>query len=184
MKVSTGCFLLFVIFYIIPSSLSAQDGKRAEGPIIEDFGAVFSIDKPDFETDLNREYKVIFDIAESPEAKDAINPRINTLARFLNMHAQAGVTPENLKVACVFHGTATKDAMNNAAYQKRYGTDNPNAKLIEELRKAGADIYLCGQSIHARGFGRQEIAKPIQLALSAMTVLITYQSKGYTLIKF
>lgn len=158
--------------------------QRSAGPIITPFGAVHKVEKPDLKVDVSQTYKVVFDIAKSPDQPGQINPQLNTLARFLNMHAQAGVPAENLKVACAIHNLASKDALSNAAYQERYGMNNPNLPLLEALKEAGAEIYICGQSIHSRKIDRTELAAPVKVALSAMTVLITKQNEGYRLIAF
>lgn len=154
------------------------------GPIIEKYGAVYHIVAPDFPADPLREYRVVFDIAESPGGPGEVNALINTVARFLNMHAQAGVPRERMKAAFVLHGGAAKDALNEEAYQRRFQTENPNRELLEALQEAGVGIYLCGQSAAARGFAREELAPPVKVALSAMTVLVTLQAEGYQLIRF
>lgn len=172
-------YLLMCLFCC--NLLTAQ---RSAGPIISPFGAVHKVENPDLAVDVSQTYKVVFDIAKSPDDPGQINPQLNTLARFLNMHAQAGVPAENLKVACAIHNLASKDALSNAAYQQRYGMNNPNLPLLEALKEAGAEIYICGQSIHSRKIARTELAEPVKLALSAMTVLITKQNEGYRLIAF
>lgn len=176
-KLIVICWLNILLF----SSLVAQ---RSAGPIIQDFGAVHKVPNPDFQLDVNQAYKVVFDIAKTTDTPGQINPQLNTLARFLNMHAQAGVPAENLKVACAIHNLASKDALNNEAYRKRYGMDNPNLPLLLALKEAGAEIYICGQSIHSRKIDRSELAAPVKVALSAMTILISKQNEGFRLIAF
>lgn len=157
---------------------------QKSGPIIEHFGQVYAVPNPDFQTDTAKIYKVIFDIHGSPEKADQINPQLNTLARFLNMHAQAGVPAKNLHVACVFHNKATWNAANNEQYREKYGVANPNIDLMKALEKAGAELYICGQSVYARGLDRERLAEPVKVGLSAMTVILSYTQEGYQLIKF
>ncbi len=177
-KINVFCILMCLFCC---RQLQAQ---RSAGPIITLFGAVHKVENPDLVVDTSQTYKVVFDIAKSPDDPGQVNPQLNTLARFLNMHAQAGVPAENLKVACAIHNMASKDALSHAAYQKRYGMNNPNLALLEALQEAGAEIYICGQSIHSRKIDRAELATPVKVALSAMTVLITKQNQGYRLIAF
>jgi intracellular sulfur oxidation DsrE/DsrF family protein len=174
--------LLTIITFAITKDLFAQ--QRQGGPVIEGYGEVFTVPNPEFKTDSDKVYKVVFDIYNTPEDPTLVNPQLNTLARFLNMHAQAGVPLENLKVAAVFHNKASHDVLNNKGYKERYGTDNPNEPLLKALGEAGADIYICGQSVYARGVDREQLAAPVQVALSAMTVILSLQAEGYTLIKF
>lgn len=184
MKPVTSIFLLSCVLLGGSVPAWAQKAPRSQGPLVKDYGEVFAIESPDFSTPKDKPYRVLFDIYASPEDPASLNPQINTLARFLNMHAQAGVPPENLHVACVFHNLATKDVMNSEAYEEKYGVPNPNEPLLEALEAAGANIYLCGQSMHARGLERERLAKPVKVALSAMTVILALQSEGYQLIKF
>jgi len=100
------------------------------------------------------------------------------------MHANEGVQLKQLKVAITVHGAAWKDVLSDAEYKKKFGVVNPNSKLIKELNKAGVDIIICGQTAKYRKIDRQVVMPEVKFALSAMTALIQYQSKGYTFIKF
>lgn len=165
-------------------TMQAQFKQAEYGPVIDHYGPTFAIDDPDFQLNPAQEYKLVFDIHNSPEDPSQVNPMIETLARFLNMHAKAGVPMENLKVVGVIHNRASKDAMNNAYYKEEFGVDNPNIPLMEALEAAGAKIYMCGQSIHARKVNSERLAGPVKTALSAMTVFVTLQGQGYQLIRF
>ena len=100
------------------------------------------------------------------------------------MHAQAGVPLKNLQVAGVFHNKATHDSLDNIGYRAKYGTENPNLPLLKALEEAGAKLYICGQSIGARGVDRTQVFDKVGIALSAMTVILSLQDEGYQLIKF
>ena len=175
--------LLFTLVMVSNYTFS-QDAVRVDGPTIENYGSTFAIDDSDFKIDPNKVYKVVFDIHNYPEDPGSLNPMINTLARFINMHTNAGIPLKNLKVVGIIHNKASKDAMNNEAYHEKFGVDNPNIPLMEALEEAGAEIYMCGQSIHARGVDPARMAAPIKTALSAMTVILSKQSEGYQLIRF
>lgn len=171
-----------IAILIIQSSLFAQ--KKQTGPIIKDYGKVWTIENPDFKVNPEKEYKAVFDIMNSPDSHDRVNASIETAARFLNMHAQSGVPAKNLKVALVVHNKASKDVIDNDAYKKKYGTDNPNQELIKALIDAGGQIIFCGQSSVSRGYPREDLIEGVQLSLSAMTALIQLQDEDYRLIKF
>jgi len=175
-------FVVLFLSFVVTSK--AQDNTRQTGPIIQDYGPVFSVKNPDFITDTTKVYKVVFDIHNTPDDPTKVNPMLNTLARFLNMHAGAGVPLKNLKVVGVFHNKATHDVLENAGYQAKYGVKNPNLSLLTALNEVGAELYICGQSIGARGVDRTQIHNKVGVALSAMTVILSFQSEGYQLIKF
>jgi intracellular sulfur oxidation DsrE/DsrF family protein len=162
-------------FYVI-----AQENKK----IIKDFGQTYLVENPDIKTDLNANHKIIFDVTQSSEDKTVVNKYIETAARFLNMHAQAGLKPEQLHVAMTIHGGAWQDVMTNKAYKEKFGVDNPNLKLINQLTEAGVDVILCGQTAGARGLNKTNVNPNVKFALSAMTALLQYQNNGYRFMKF
>lgn len=169
---------------ILAPGLSAQSiGTRQTGPVIPDFGGVFEVQGMEFAPDTNRDYRILFDVAVSPMGSDAVNPEINSAARFLNMHARAGVPRDRMQVAVVLHGAAAKDALRPGPYRERYDADNPNAELIRQLGEAGVDVYICGQSAMSRGFPDDELMPGVQMALSAMTVRAMLQSEGYQVVR-
>jgi intracellular sulfur oxidation DsrE/DsrF family protein len=167
---------------------AAGDGQalspRSTGPVIDGFGGVFEVPGIQFPTDAHRIYRAVFDVAAGAPEVDQVNARIATLARFLNMHARAGVPVANMKLALVLHGTAGKDALGDPAYRERYGIDNPNLPLIHALHDVGVRVILCGQTAQSRGLPGEDLAEPVEMALSAMTALITLQDEGYRLIAF
>lgn len=175
---------IFTLLIGLLSQISGFAQSKKTGPILKDYGKVWAIENPDFKVDTSKEYKAVFDIMNSPESHESVNATIETAARFLNMHAQSGVPKENLKIALVVHNKASKDVITNEAYQKKYGTDNPNQELIKALMNAGGQIIFCGQSSVSRGFPREDLIEGVQLSLSAMTALIQLQDDDYRLIKF
>lgn len=176
-------YLQLCLCLLLSSSIHSQN-QRADGKIIKDFGETFLVEHIDIKTDTNAQFKVIFDVSQSSEDKNVINKYIVTAARFLNMHANEGMKKEQLKVAMTIHGGAWQDVLDNKTYKEKYGVDNPNLKLINELVEAGADIIICGQTAEFRGINKENANPNVKFALSAMTALIQYQNNGYTFIKF
>lgn len=175
-------FLFGVCFCISIQGFSQNN--RVEGKIIKDYGETFSIKNPEIKTDTKADLKVIFDVSQSSEDKSKPNKYIVTAARFLNMHANEGMKPEQLHVAMTIHGGAWQDVLNNANYKEKYGVDNPNLKLINQLNDAGVDVIICGQTASFRGVDREDVNPSVKFALSAMTALLQYQNNGYRFIKF
>lgn len=157
--------------------------ERSTGPIINGYGEVFTVENPDFRVDTGMEYKVVFDIAESPESHTEINRSIDTAARFLNMQAQSGVPIEKMKVAIVIHGKAYKDILTDSAYKERFDADNPNQKLVASLLSSGVQFIICGQTAKARGISKNDMIVNVQMALSAMNALLKLQHKEQGFIK-
>lgn len=159
-------------------------GQPVFGPVIHSAGPVFEIPAPEFETPLNVTYRVAFDLATGSTSAEELNQGLNSVARFLNMHARAGVPLSRLQVAVVIHGTAAKDFLEADAFRTYAGFDNPNLDLIDELAGAGVRFVMCGQSLGARGIPREGLLTPVQVALSAMTAHLVLQAEGYRINPF
>ena len=124
--------LLFCFLILGQTFMYSQQAERVKGPVIQDYGATYEVPHPDLVTDIDSEFKVIFDVDKSSEDKSEVNRYIEVAARFLNMHVRAGMKPEQLKVAMTIHAGAAQDVLNNEVYKAKYGVVNPNFKLIND----------------------------------------------------
>ena len=175
---------IFTLFLILNAALAVGQVERSKGKIITDFGQTFEVENPDIKTDINTTLKVIFDVSKSSEDTTQINSYLVTAARFLNMHADAGMNLDQLKVAITVHGSAWKDMLNDTIYMEKYGSKNPNTELLNQLNEAGVDIIMCGQTAAYRKVSKSDSNANVKFALSAMTALLQYQNNGYRFIKF
>ena len=96
----------------------------------------------------------------------------------------SGVPKDKLKVVLAIHGGATSTVMDNEAYKKKYGVENPNLDLISALNEAGVKLFVCGQSLIARDIDKEKMAPEIKIASSMLTIMTTYQIKGYAQLVF
>ena len=170
--------LLLLLTSVIPFAVEAQ-GRPEPGPVIRSAGAVFEIEDPEFATPSDREYKLAFEMADASASPERLNVVLNSVARYLNMHAQAGVPRDRIDAAVVVHGTAGWEMLDHEAYRARHGVDNPNVELIKELVDAGVDVILCGQTASARGIPVDGLVDEVQVALSAMTAFLVLQDDGF-----
>lgn len=155
-----------------------------KGPVIADFGPYYPVPEAGFPTVPEQDYRAVFDVAKVPDEAGRVNPRIETLARFLNMHAQAGVPGERLAAALVVHGPAAANLLTDQAHRSRFGASNPNTELLAALQEAGVEVIICGQTAAFGGYGREDFLPGVKVALSAMTALVSLQNRGYALIAF
>ncbi len=167
---------------LLASEASAQMDKFHKGPLIEAFGPVATIDSRE-PIPKNAEFKVSFDIVDQAEA-GTLNRSLVSGARFLNMHAEAGVPPDHMSLAFVIHGKAVHDVTNDAHYGKVTGASNANLALIKELTAHGVKIEVCGQSAAYHGVSVDDLAPGVSMSLSAMTSHALLQQDGYTLNPF
>ena len=158
--------------------------KATTGPYIKNFGKSFKIENPDISLDQNNVHKVIFDVYTDESKKNETNPLLETVARHLNMHGKQGILLENLQTVLIIHGGATASVLSEKSFQQTFERKNPDYKLINNLVEAGVEVYVCGQSINARGKTRKDLNPNVKMAVSAITTLMSYQEKGYSVINF
>lgn len=161
---------------------TAPAQEATPGPAIEDHGPVYDVATLDLSVSTRTTYRAVFDAVNYTTDGTGLNRELDRVARFVNMHARQGVPLENMDLAVVLHGEALKSALRHEAYRERFGTDNPNLDLLEALTEAGVQFVACGQSVTYRGFDRAELASPVNIALSAMTAMVTLQADGYALL--
>jgi len=177
-------FLLFTIVFYCFTDTYSQEYKTKSGPVIKDFGQVYKINKPDLLLEKNKKYKIIFDVYTDEKSFKKINPSINMVARFLNMHAQEKIKPEDLNIVLVLHGAATKNVLTDSAFNRKFKVKNPNTELIKALTKVNVKVFVCGQSFADKGYHVKDLSKNVKISLSALTALVHFQSEGYQLITF
>ena len=172
------------VFLAFAKTSSAQSPSKTQGIVIPNFGATYEIPNPDFETDTTLVFKAVFDLVKAPKDPSKRNPHIETVARFINMHANAGVPVENLKVRIAMHCKASYGLLKNDYYKDKFGVDNPNSELLEAIDNTGVEIILCGQTARSRNLSQERRLELADIALSAMTILTQSQEEGYHLIAF
>ena len=168
---------------VFPALAFAGPADFRTGPVIDSFGAAATV--PDAsQLPVETQFKVAFDTAKGSDG-DALNKTLESAARFLNMHGQAGIPAKNIDLAVVIHGGAAFDLLTPAAHEsRRDGADNPNIALIKALTDNGVRIILCGQTAMYRDIGKGDLLPNVELSLSAMTAHAQLQSQGYTLNPF
>ena len=174
------CLLAIFLSSLLYSQ--AISAKAQYGPLIDKYGPVYKVSDMDVPLPKDHEYKVVFDVYQTATEPDVHSRRLESAARFLNMHALHGVAADKMHIAIVMHGKATKDILTDEAYQKQFQVGNPNRELIELLAEYGVQFYVCGQTTDFYKYKREDILPEIKIALSAMTQLEIYQSKNYALL--
>ena len=174
---------LLISFLFILVSFKSHSQER-QFPLVSDYGGIFPIERAAPVPDTKMEYKIVVEVATGSEKPEELNFAINNLARLMNLHAQAGIPKDQIKVVAAVHGEAAYAVMNNEAYRKKYNIDNPNLGLLTELKKSGVELFICGQSLFARKIQRETLAPEMTVALSMLTTVTTMQMKGYAFLKF
>lgn len=176
-------FITLCQLIILFLTFSNSNAQEARFPIVPEFGGIYQI-PGSVQPDPDLEYKIVIDLKTLQVDKDAINLGMNNIARMMNLHGLGGVSAENLHVVVAVHGGATETILTNERYKLKNGTDNPNIELLSALEEAGAEIYVCGQSLLARGYELNEVNSNVTLGLSMLTIVTEHMHKGYQLLVF
>lgn len=172
-----------VVASALSFSVAADETDFHAGTVITEFGKIASINA-DMQIPKRTKFKVILDTSKGAAAGE-VNRTLNSAARFLNMHAEAGVTEKNMKVAVVFHGKGSFDLTQPAYYgQKFENAANANASIIKALTDKGVRVILCGQTAAYYDISKEDLLPGVEIALSAMTAHALLQQDGYTLNPF
>ncbi len=170
--------------------LNAQNnvqGQASSGwtyPVVKDYGRAWPLPNAAVQPTKGKTYKALFDLSHPAPTPNDILPGLAHIARMVNVFASLGVAPDKLKIVAVFHGPVGFAAMNNDVYRTKFNVDNPNLKIIQELKAAGVEFFLCGQTLHEGNFNEKDMLPEVKLATSAMVVLVAYQNDGYALMPF
>ncbi|MCJ8190866.1 DsrE family protein [Sphingomicrobium aestuariivivum] len=162
--------------------IAAQPADWPTGPVITGHGphAPVELTSP-MPTDVTLAHA--FDSAGLTE--DHHNRTLQSAARFINMHAAAGVDPGNIRPAVVIHGAAVFSVVSDARFEAKHAhAANPNRELVEALLAAGTRIIVCGQSAAAQDVATADLLPGVEMALSAMTAHALLQREGYSINPF
>jgi intracellular sulfur oxidation DsrE/DsrF family protein len=164
-------FLLFIA--MIPCIAHADMSAFTTGPVFEEHGPVAAVETT-VAVPADATLRHAFDVGTRAEEGQP-NRTLVSAARFINMHARAGVDAERIEVAVVVHGKAIYDVSGEAP---------GSAELVAALIDHGVKIYVCGQTAAYYDITNDDLLPGVELALSAMTMHALLQQEGFTLNPF
>lgn len=85
----------------------------------------------------------------------------------------------NFDAVIVAYAKGARWAVNNAAYKRKFGTDNPSLKEVKALIKRGVKVYMCQNSMKGQGFKPVDLIEGIEMVPSGVTALIDFQYQGF-----
>jgi intracellular sulfur oxidation DsrE/DsrF family protein len=134
--------------------------------------------------DKTHVYKAIFDATRAADKPTELLPALNMVGSEFNALGAAGVPLQNAKCAIVFHGRAINGIRDDAHYREKFGASNPNLRVLSQLKKFGAEIFVYGQNLAAEKIDPKSLSPDVEIASDALIVLMTYQNNGYSLLNF
>ena len=168
---------IFISIIIISNYTNAQEW---ETPIIKGYGEVKYFDQAASQLNKQLEYKLIFDI-KSNQVKNGVNKGLWTIARTLNLFELSGIPSKKIEIVASIHGEATFITLNSNAYQDKFGRDNPNSNIIQQLKDSGVKLYVCSQATSSRNINNGDLNMNVIPAMSGIAVLSNHLLQGFTL---
>jgi intracellular sulfur oxidation DsrE/DsrF family protein len=168
-----------MIIFMQILSVGAQEKVH---PAITSGGGIYDLEGVK-DPDPDIDYQLFVDL-KTESQPGAINAGLNNVARMINLHRAGGIAVDRLKVAVAIHGPATYLVMDDAAYEKKYGVENPNSVLIQEMSQKGVAFYVCGQSLIGRGVARVDVNEAVTVGLSMLTIASEFLMKDYEMFVF
>ena len=189
-----ACLLLPVLMMSLGSCATTPKAERGEAmhplpgtvwinPVIKDFGAVHPRPDAAVQPDPSAEYKVIVDVVHGDDDHTAVLGSLQRLARMVNLLGYAKVPSNRVHIVAVLQGHATFAATSNAAYRKFFKVDNPNLKILHELKQSGVELLVCGQALAEGGLVDTDVGPDITVSLSAVTDFVVYGHLGYSYVQ-
>jgi intracellular sulfur oxidation DsrE/DsrF family protein len=129
-------------------------------------------------------YRAIFNATQAADKPTELIPALNMVGSELNALSAAGAPLANAKFVVVFHGAALDGILNDASYKAKFAAANPNLEVLAQLKKAGTQLFVCGQNVAAAKIDPKTISPDVALASDALIVLMKYQNDGYALMSF
>ena len=155
-----------------------------KAPVIPDADGYVTIPDAAVPPDKARVYKAIFDATRAANKPAELLPALNMAGSEFNALGAAGVPLQNAKLAIIFHGPAINGILDDAHYREKFGVSNPNPKVLSQLKKSEAEIFVCGQNLAADKIDPKTLSADVEIASDALVVLMTYQNNGYSLLSF
>lgn len=150
-------------------------------PAIQGYGGVNEVPFETIKPDPNQQYKFVVEFGNGIQDKKKVSEDLDYAARMYNLHIYAGVTKDKIALAFVVYSGSTSIALSNEEYKKRFGVENPNAELLEELKKNGIRVIVCGQSMMKQDLTPEMIYRGVEMAVSRFTATTDLMNKGYLL---
>jgi intracellular sulfur oxidation DsrE/DsrF family protein len=129
-------------------------------------------------------YKAVYDARLGADDPAQLLPAIDMAGSELNALAVEGVPLTQAKFAIVFHAAAINGILDDAHYQAKFGRANPNLAAIAQLKKAGVELYVCGQNLAYDHVDPKILTPDVRVASDALIVLMTLEGQGYALLSY
>ena len=176
--------LIRPLLIILAITHAYAQSNAPSAPVIPEAYGWVTIPKVAVPPDRTRAYRAIYDATQFPQEPRQLVPALNMAGAMLNALAASGVPLTNARFVVIFHGPAINGILDDAQYRTKFGVPNPNLLVLTQLKKAGVEVFVCGQNLAAENIDPRTLSPDVTVASAAPIVLMTYQNDGYALMNF
>ncbi|MGZ5004876.1 MAG: DsrE family protein [Chthoniobacterales bacterium] len=174
----------YLVLLIFTVSLALAQSPQPKSPAVPDADGYVAIPNAALPPTKETRYQAIFDATRAASKPRQLVPALNNAASELNALATVEAPLSNARFVVVFHGAAVDGILDNEHYKAKFGTENPNLRVVSQMKKAGVEFFVCGQYLAAEKIDPRTLSSDITVAADALLVLMHYQNKGYALMSF
>ena len=176
--------LLFLATSAVAQTPTRDQWPKPQAPLIPAADGYVVIPGAAVPPDPAVTYRAIFDASRHAPKPTELLPALNMAGSELNAFAVARVPPTNVKFAVVFHGAALDALLDDQHYKARFGVSNPNLPVLQQLKRAGVELLVCGQNLASEQIDPKSLSPAVTVASDALIVLMAFQNRGYALLSF
>jgi len=176
--------LVGVMLALAPVCANAGQWPEPASPVVPEADGYVVIPDVAKAPTKNRVYRAVWDATQDADAPNHILPALNMAGSELNALGASGMPVRNAKFVVVFHGDAMDGILDDAHYRAKFGVPNPNLSVLAAMKKAGVELYVCGQNMAFAKIDPATITPLVTVASDALLVLMEYQNSGYALMSF
>ena len=173
-----------ILFLLASISLTMAEWPPSKAPVVPEADGYVAIPDAALAPGKEMVYRAIFDATRLAEKPSQLLPALNMAGSELNALGSMNLPLTNAQFVVVFHGAAVDGILDDQHYKKKFGTSNPNLKVIASMKKQGVEFFVCGQYLAGEKIDPRTLTPDVRVAADALLVLMQYQNKGYALMSF
>ena len=166
------------------TAVSAEPWPEPKSPAIPAASGYVSIKGAAIPIRSDVVYRAVYDARLHADDPAQLIPAIDMAGSELNALAVEGVPLTQAKFVIVFHAAGIDGILDDAHYRTKFGCDNPNLPVIAQLKKAGVELYVCGQNLAYDHVDPKILTPDVRVATDALIVLMTLENQGYALLSY
>ena len=172
------------LLVLLTGGAQAAQWAKPQSPVIPRASGYVPIPHAALMPQRGHVLRAIYDATRAADKPTDLLPALDMAGSELNSLGGLGLPLQTARFAVVFHGAAIDGILDDAHYRAKYKVANPNLEVLAQLRKAGVELFVCGQNLAYDDLSPKAISPQVTIALDALIVLMAYQNNGYALLSY